>query len=188
MAAETLQQALEREHQEIDAGIAAYSAAAASGAAPTDSLTSAMSALRRHIYLEEQFLFPPLRAAGMMAPVFVMIREHGQMWRTLDTLQAQLGQDEMSGFRAESVSGSGEPGAGAVGADPGAAAADGAGAGMLSAIEQLVAELAAHNSKEEQILYPQADAVLNGAASEELRAFLAAGETPAGWVCQGART
>jgi len=77
--------ALEREHKEIDAGIAAFTAA------PGDrqSLARAIRALRRHIYLEEEFLFPLLREAepGLAAPVFVMLREHAQIWGTLDSLE-----------------------------------------------------------------------------------------------------
>ena len=46
--------------------------------------------MRRHIYLEEEYLFPILRGAGLMAPVFVMLHEHGQMWTTLDVLEGEL--------------------------------------------------------------------------------------------------
>lgn len=49
-----------------------------------------MEALRRHIYLEEEFLFPPLREAGLVAPIFVMLREHGELWDTLEAIEAQL--------------------------------------------------------------------------------------------------
>ena len=81
----SLAAALEREHQEIDAGIAAFTAA------PADrrQLTRAIGALRRHIYLEEEFLFPLLREAepGLTAPVFVMLREHAQIWGMLDALE-----------------------------------------------------------------------------------------------------
>jgi len=80
--------ALEREHQEIDAGIAAFTAA------PGDRqpLARTIGALRRHIYLEEEFLFPLLREAepGLAAPVFVMLREHAQIWATLDSLEREL--------------------------------------------------------------------------------------------------
>ena len=81
---ETLADALEREHREIDANLARF------GADPQGAhaeLALAAAALRRHIYLEEEFLFPALRAAGLVAPVFVMLREHGELWRTLDALQ-----------------------------------------------------------------------------------------------------
>lgn len=88
-----LAEALEREHREIDAGIAAFTARRAGGDVDAAPLTGAVEALRRHIYLEEAFLFPPLRAAGMMPPVLVMLREHGEMWRVLDALEAELGKD-----------------------------------------------------------------------------------------------
>jgi regulator of cell morphogenesis and NO signaling len=81
----SLAAALEREHHEIDAGIAAFTAA------PWDRqpLGRAIGALRRHIYLEEEFLFPMLREAepGLAAPVFVMLREHAQIWGTLEALE-----------------------------------------------------------------------------------------------------
>ena len=88
-----LAEALEREHREIDAGIAAFASRRADGDVDAAPLTRAVEALRRHVYLEEEFLFPPLRAAGMMPPVFVMLREHGEMWRMLDALEAELGTD-----------------------------------------------------------------------------------------------
>ncbi len=88
MEIESLAAALEREHHEIDDGIAAFTASPGN----PQSLTRAIRALRRHIYLEEQFLFPLLRQAepGLAAPVSVMLREHAQMWATLDTLDREL--------------------------------------------------------------------------------------------------
>ena len=90
---ETLGAALEREHREIDDGITAF----LSEPSRTESLTQAMSGLRRHIYLEEEFLFPPLREAGMMAPVFVMLREHGEMWSAMAALDAELADPSATG-------------------------------------------------------------------------------------------
>ena len=46
--------------------------------------------------------------------------------------------------------------------------------------------LDAHNSKEEPILYTQADAILSEEAGSELADFLARGMTPKGWVCSAA--
>jgi regulator of cell morphogenesis and NO signaling len=89
----TLSAALEREHREIDAGVDAYRAGLARGETAAEPLLEAMAALRRHIYLEEEFVFPPLRAAGMVPPVFVMLREHGELWTTMNTLEGQLAQD-----------------------------------------------------------------------------------------------
>lgn len=85
----TLAAALEREHREIDAGIEACGAEPEEGGGRIESLTGAMAALRRHIYLEEAFLFPGLRAE-LAVPTIVMLREHGEIWRTLDELEATL--------------------------------------------------------------------------------------------------
>lgn len=87
MDSESLAAALEREHHEIDAGIAAFTASPRN----PRPLTRAIGALRRHIYLEEEFLFPLLGKAepGLRAPVFVMLREHAELWATLDALQCE---------------------------------------------------------------------------------------------------
>lgn len=152
MGAETLATALEREHREIDVDIEAYVAGVAAGTPDTEPLVRAMAALRRHIYLEEELLFPPLRDAGMIAPIFVMLREHGQMWRALDAMGAQL-RDGV------------------------------AGTAVADACQELAAQLENHNSKEEAILYSEADRVLAGTPGAELATFLATGELPAGWTC-----
>lgn len=82
---ESLAAALKREHREIDRGVERFVRIGDIAA-----LARAIAALRRHIYLEEQFLFPPLRQAGLVAPIFVMLREHGQLWSTLDALDTAL--------------------------------------------------------------------------------------------------
>jgi iron-sulfur cluster repair protein YtfE (RIC family) len=88
---ETLTAALEREHQEIDAGLESFVEGLDAGELRHEQLERAADALRRHIYLEEEILFPPLRAAGMLAPVLVMLREHAEIWRTLDALELEVG-------------------------------------------------------------------------------------------------
>ena len=85
---EQLSVLLEREHHEIDAGVEASLEGLSHGETRTEDLTRAVDALRRHIYLEEEFLFPPLRAAGVLPPVLVMLREHGEIWRSLDAILA----------------------------------------------------------------------------------------------------
>lgn len=87
---ESVDAALEREHREIDQEIEIFIAALASGSVDAGPLRRAATALRRHIYLEEEFLFPALRDAGLVAPIFVMLREHGQLWRTLDAIELEL--------------------------------------------------------------------------------------------------
>lgn len=89
MATQSLAAALEQEHQEIGAGISAFTASPAD----PQPLTRAIRALRRHIYLEEEFLFPLLGEAEptLRAPVFVMLREHAQIWALVDTLESRPG-------------------------------------------------------------------------------------------------
>jgi hemerythrin-like domain-containing protein len=147
----TVGAALEREHREIDEGLEAFAAGLAEGETRIEPLTRAIQALRRHIYIEEEMLFPSLRAAGMVAPVFVMLREHGDIWRTLDELEGQVS-------RGDSVA-------------------------LPEICKRAAAQLEAHNMKEEQILYTQADQVLGEPESAALNAFLATGGMPEGWVC-----
>ena len=87
---EGLAAALTREHHEIDAVLEDFVAALERGEVRRDSLLTAFEALRRHIYLEEVFVFPPIREAGLLMPVLVMLREHGDLWRTMDTLTELL--------------------------------------------------------------------------------------------------
>lgn len=85
MGDDSLAVALEDEHYRIDAGFTQFLGDPGAGAEP---LLSAVALLRRHIYLEEQFLFPPVRDAGLQMPVLVMIREHVEIWRALDEIEA----------------------------------------------------------------------------------------------------
>ncbi len=88
----TLADALEREHRDIDGGIEEYSAGLGHNETDPAPLLRAMMGLRRHIYLEEEFLFPPLKAS-MMMPIFVMLREHGELWDAMDALDTLLASD-----------------------------------------------------------------------------------------------
>ena len=73
---ELLSRLLAAQHQQIDQGVEGIVA----GAGATPALKSALKLLREHVYMEEAALFPPLVKAGLAMPVFVMQREHGQMW------------------------------------------------------------------------------------------------------------
>lgn len=144
--------ALEREHRAIDEGLELLTAGGADVTGRRAAVNDAIALLRRHIYLEEEYLFPPLRAAGLVGPVMVMVHEHGRMWPLLDRLEQLV------------------------------SAADDTAATLTN---DLLAQLAAHNTKEEHILYPQADTLLDEAERDDLVDFQATGDMPAGWVCQG---
>ncbi|GAA3982596.1 hypothetical protein GCM10022279_02670 [Comamonas faecalis] len=78
---------LERQHRDIDAGIQAV----AEGGGDLRALGASLDLLRLHLYIEEDILFPPLERSGLTMPVFVMQREHGQMWLLLEQLAAACG-------------------------------------------------------------------------------------------------
>lgn len=93
MSTPLLSTLLEREHHDIDGGIDEYAAGLAKGVDDPAPLLRAMQALRRHIYLEEEFVFPPLRDTGLMMAIFVMLREHGEIWDQMAALDELLASD-----------------------------------------------------------------------------------------------
>jgi iron-sulfur cluster repair protein YtfE (RIC family) len=90
---ESVAAVLEREHTEIDAVLGALTAGEWSPDQDGLALRRAIRTLRRHIYVEEEFLFPLLQQAGFQSPVLVMLHEHAQIWASLDTLQSELDGD-----------------------------------------------------------------------------------------------
>ena len=99
MSLEPLSAALEREHKIIDADIERFAADVSSGTIDSQGLRTTFNLLRRHIYVEEEFLFPPLREAGMIMPILVMNREHGEIWNLLDAIEEQaISNAEPSGI------------------------------------------------------------------------------------------
>lgn len=149
--------ALEREHREIDAGIEAFMEKLGQGSVAPELLTAAFDQLRRHIYAEEVLMFPPIREAGLVMPVFVMMREHGELWHTMDTLTELLAAEPTDVQ------------------------------GLVDGCARLLAQLNEHNTKEEPIVYPHIDTDLPMQTRAELTRFIEAGQTPDGWVCQHAR-
>lgn len=145
---------LERDHHRIDGYFETF-AASLSGEGPIDASAFATGAagLRHHIYVEEVLHFPAMKAGGLMGPVFVMLREHGELWDHMDRIAAQLGD--------------------------GAAAAD-----VEESWKKLEAGLEAHNEKEEKILYPAGNDLLDESLSEEIKETLASPDIPEGWTCE----
>ncbi|WP_375481329.1 hemerythrin domain-containing protein [uncultured Mycobacterium sp.] len=146
---------MEREHREIDGGIEAFVEKLDRGSIQPEPLTAALDALRRHIYIEEVFLFPPVRDAGLAMPVFVMLREHGELWQTMDALADLLA----AGTDSER---------------------------LRDACLKLLDQLNRHNSKEEPVIYPHADADLTPQVRAQAVRFIENGRFPKGWVCQQA--
>ncbi len=84
----SLADAFTREHHQIDAGIERYLQSDGQDVQP---LFDALQALRRHIYLEEEIVFPHLPDGPLMMPLMVMYGEHGELWRQMDALTAAQG-------------------------------------------------------------------------------------------------
>jgi hemerythrin-like domain-containing protein len=83
----SLASALEAEHHTIDAAIDEFAEGLEQGLNRDAVLKAAIESLRRHIFVEERFVFPRLRLKGAASTVMVMLREHGRIWRTLDALE-----------------------------------------------------------------------------------------------------
>lgn len=81
---------LEEDHHRIDAQFRAFADSLASGPVDTAAFTAGSTALRHHIWVEEELHFPPLREAGLVGPILVMLSEHGRIWDLLDALEAGL--------------------------------------------------------------------------------------------------
>lgn len=90
---------LEQEHDDIDDGIAAFVRGLGVGLPDVDIVARALDELRRHIFLEEELLFPALSRGGLVAPVMVMLREHADIWHSVDRLEVHLRGTDRSGVQ-----------------------------------------------------------------------------------------
>ncbi len=98
--AETAGRVLEHDHHRIDDRFAAFAASLPEGWIDAAAFHEAADALRHHIYVEEELHFPALRAAGLLAPVLVMLREHGEIWDLLDLISTALADGDDATARA----------------------------------------------------------------------------------------
>lgn len=154
----SLAQVFTVEHHEIDAGIERYLADTdADPVRRAEPLLSAMKALRRHIYLEEEIVFPYLQQGTLMMPLMVMRKEHGQLWQRIDALVDTLHNSSGEPTQVEEI---------------------------CTEILQL---LGRHNQKEEPIIYPHMDADLTADEQDKVRDLLAGGTMPEGWICEALR-
>jgi iron-sulfur cluster repair protein YtfE (RIC family) len=152
---ETVGAVLERDHHRIDEHFEAFASALREGRVDTAALAAGSGALRHHIYVEETCHFPVLRKAGLLGPIMVMLREHGEIWDLLDALDA--------------------------GVRDGVPVAD-----LTTTWQGLEEIVAAHNMKEERIVYPSGDEMLSADDAAEVLAELASEQTPEGWACEQA--
>ncbi len=87
---DTVGRQLEHDHHRIDDSFAQFAKSLNESSIDRDAFDVAAGALRHHIYVEETLHFPVLRAVGLLAPVLVMMREHGEIWDLLDAIGQSL--------------------------------------------------------------------------------------------------
>lgn len=175
MVSNQIAKALIKEHHDIDAGIeqflermGEFNSDTHTGKLNTgtssdraresaSSLLKAFAALRRHIYLEEEFVFPALSDPSLAMAIMVMYREHGSIWRLMDRAEAQISDHATDQDQ------------------------------VIKTCEVMLSELERHNAKEEPIIYPHMDADLTEEQRRRLVQFLESGEMPKGWICREAQ-
>lgn len=122
---------LEADHERMDAGFDTFLSLARAGTVDRNAILPAIDAMRRHLWVEEEYFFPMLREAGVQGPVLIALRDHGEIWGLLDELERLLA------LRSP---------------DPNLLVT------VASAIMQISQH---HNEKEEQILFATADRFLD---------------------------
>lgn len=122
---------LEADHERMDAGFDTFIALAQAGTIDRGAITPAIESMRRHLWVEEEYFFPPLREAGVVGPIVLALRDHGELWGLLDELERLLALRNP---------------------DPNLLAT------VAAAVVQISAH---HNEKEEQILFATADHFLD---------------------------
>jgi iron-sulfur cluster repair protein YtfE (RIC family) len=96
----TVGELLEHDHRAIDADFQRFREGLERGERLDESFRRAAEALRHHIFVEEEALFPVLRVGGLVGPVFVMLREHAEIWQALDAIEAAAGVDSTRALAA----------------------------------------------------------------------------------------
>jgi regulator of cell morphogenesis and NO signaling len=86
----TIAAVLEDEHRWIDERLEEFQRGLAEGRADAGSYEEAATKLHRHIYLEEEMLFPQVETRGLAGPTAVMMMEHGKICQQLDAVRDLL--------------------------------------------------------------------------------------------------
>ena len=86
----TISQVLESEHRWLDGQFEKFQDLLAGGQVDGEPFEEAAKVLHRHIYVEEEIVFPEVEARGLAGPVAVMLQEHGDICRLLHEIQDSL--------------------------------------------------------------------------------------------------
>ncbi len=143
------QELLSGQHRVMELGIGGL----VDGSGSRTEFTDAVHLLRRHIYVEEAFLFPVIdQDRGRWMALAQMKYEHGDMWphleAAIDLLAAKANLDD-----------------------------------LLPAAQALLRLLAVHDHKEEEAIYGVADRYAASTDRPPLAELLQGAGIPAGWRC-----
>ena len=83
----TITGVLEPEHRWIDERFERFLTLLADGQVNASPFEEAAKALHRHMYVEEEVLFPEVETRGLARPVEVMLEEHGEICRLMNIVQ-----------------------------------------------------------------------------------------------------
>ena len=141
---------LTEQHRSMELGIAGL----VDGSGSRQELADAVYLLRRHIHVEEAFLFPVIEQdAGRAMALAQMRYEHGDMWPHIESainlLAAKADLDD-----------------------------------LLPASEALLRLLGIHDRKEEEAIYSVADRYRPGDGRPSFADLFQTREIPAGWKCR----
>lgn len=140
---------LTEQHHIIDAGIEGL----VDGSGSRQELADAIYLLRRHIYVEEEYLFPALAKKARFSMALAQMKyEHGDMWPHLEKAVALL-QDN--------------------------APLD----DLFEPAKELMELLQVHNLKEEEALYSTADLYVEDDNNPPLADLFESNDIPDGWQC-----
>lgn len=101
VGAASLHTALEEDFPDIERAIGDFLLQRGGLRAASADLSRAMAKLRRHIYVEEEFLFPLLQGAEMAGPLYALSGEHQDLWLTMDRMDEQLRDDSSQQSRQQ---------------------------------------------------------------------------------------
>lgn len=148
--AATHRELLTGQHRSMELGIAGL----VDGSGSREELADAVHLLRRHIYVEEAFLFPVIETDGHRAMALAQMRyEHGDMWPHIEfaiaLLAAHADLDD-----------------------------------LLPASEAMLNLLHVHDRKEEEAIYSVADRYPCDATQPSFTELFGTSDIPRGWKCR----
>ncbi len=146
----TNQDLLTEQHRSMELGIAGL----VDGSGSRQELTDAVYLLRRHIYVEEAFLFPTIETDGRRTMALAQMRyEHGDMWPHIESaiglLAANADLDD-----------------------------------LLPASEAMLRLLRIHDRKEEAAIYSVADRYREGDERPPFADLFRPRDIPGDWKCR----